>query len=76
MRGKARKALLGLTGVLFGASPAYAIDPISPVKDAMGWVLKIASIVVVGMLMVIYGYHAIPEVYRIRKKAKNHVGLG
>ncbi|NJE04341.1 hypothetical protein [Thermococcus sp. MV11] len=32
--------------------------------------------IVIGRVMVIYGYHAIPEVYRIRKKARNHVGLG
>lgn len=35
-----------------------------------------ALLIIAGRIMVIYGYHSIPEVYRIKRKAREHVELG
>ena len=34
-----------------------------------------ALLIIAGRIMVIYGYHSIPEIYRIKKRAREHVGL-
>ncbi|ASJ15253.1 hypothetical protein A3L10_08965 [Thermococcus radiotolerans] len=84
---KAGLVVLGMT-YLFEIAANYLLYVESGVPAVIwGYVLMLigvpllavgigALLIIAGRIMVIYGYHSIPEIYRIKRKAREHVGLG